>query len=105
MPKKYQPTNGTEGMGFESKWCDNCVRDAAFRANMKSGDGCQILTYAMVYDTEDDQYPAEWTYDKDGAPCCTAFSTGETENHPREMKMREDRGQLNLFKQKETKND
>ena len=34
---------------------------------------CTIIADTMCYDIEDEKYPKEWTYDKDGHPCCTAF--------------------------------
>ncbi len=63
----YQPANGTEGLIFIEKWCDHCTKDAV----------CEILPRTMLYDRDDDEYPEEWTYDKDGKPQCTAFEKEE----------------------------
>ncbi len=71
----YRPSNGTQGADFEDQWCSQCARDAAFRDNPDSGDGCPIVAATFVYDITDPEYPKEWVYGRDGQPKCTAFTT------------------------------
>jgi hypothetical protein len=68
--KKYRPSNGTEGIGFQEGFCFRCKKD-------KNSD-CDILSRSYLYDIDDEDYPDEWTY-KDGKPICTAF---KDENEP-----------------------
>ena len=70
--KKFQPANGTEGDYFMHWYCFRCQRDASYQETGE-GQGCRILLNTMVYDTNDDEYPAEWVIGADGQPTCTAF--------------------------------
>lgn len=66
---KYRPSNGTEGHGFMSRFCEQCTRD-------DGGIGvtvCEIIGDTMAYEVDEPDYPSAWTYDKDGRPCCTEF--------------------------------
>lgn len=69
----YRPSSGTEGADFQDRWCCRCEMDAKFQANPDAADGCPIVAATFVYDVTDPNYPKEWTYDKKGEPCCTAF--------------------------------
>lgn len=69
--EKYRPSNGSEGCDFESWFCDRCVKDRDWREN--EDNPCEIHNNALVYDENDEDYPKEWIYDKDGNPTCTAF--------------------------------
>lgn len=69
---KYRPSNGTAGMDFDDRWCSRCARDAAWRAD-ENEEPCDILSRTFVHKVDDPEYPAEWTYDAAGRPCCTAF--------------------------------
>lgn len=71
MTEKYQPSNGTEGEGFMGVFCEQCERDREFRDD--TGPGCILAARALAFDVDDDLYPAEWTYDAEGKPTCTAF--------------------------------
>ena len=45
MSKPYQPSNGSEGEGFQEAFCNHCERDRAFRETDYEGDpalGCQF---------------------------------------------------------------
>lgn len=78
MAAKYRPANGTEGIEFMAHWCDQCEHDRAFQEGV--GDSCPIAAAVMVYEKHEPGYPAEWTYDAEGQPCCTAFKPeGEPE--------------------------
>jgi len=70
--KHYRPSNGSEGMAFQDRWCDQCTKDFAGPEQ-----GCPIIVKAMVFDEEDAGYPPEWTYDEHGQPCCTAFDAAK----------------------------
>lgn len=69
---RYRPSNGTEGEGFIGCWCEECERDAQY-TDATPELGCQILARTFVFDVDDPNYPAEWTYDAGDNPCCTAF--------------------------------
>lgn len=69
--RKYQPSNGTEGMSFIDFWCGQCERDRSYRDD--AGDSCEILGKTFLYKPQDDEYPSEWCYGDDGIPKCTAF--------------------------------
>ena len=83
--KPYRPSNGTEGMMFQEAWCNRCERDRGFREKSRDFEGCSILADAMVYMSDDSQYPKEWVYDPEamkrdgyltigeGGARCTAF--------------------------------
>lgn len=62
----YRPSNGTEGLFFQERFCFNCERDRYFD-DMNPEDGCSILacSYADVAE--------EWVYDRDGNPTCLSF--------------------------------
>lgn len=62
---KYRPSNGTEGMEFESKWCDRCALNT---------EDCSIIFLSMAFDIEDVEYPDE-LQTTDQGPVCTAFIT------------------------------
>jgi len=34
---------------------------------------CEIIGATMRFNVEDENYPREWQYDKNGQPCCTAY--------------------------------
>lgn len=70
---RYRPTSGAEGDSFQHQWCVRCRKDAAHRADPESGDGCPIVASTFVFEIDEDDYPAEWTYRDDGQPICTAF--------------------------------
>lgn len=65
--EKYRPGSGSEGMWFESQFCDHCLHD--------NGDTkcCDIIMMAMGFDITDKEYPQEWVYDEQGKPTCTKY--------------------------------
>lgn len=64
--KKYRPSNGTEGMIFQDKFCDKCTK---FRKG-----SCSIFNRSFFNDINDKAYPKEWVYDSNGNPTCTSFT-------------------------------
>jgi hypothetical protein len=72
MNDKYRPSNGTEGIGFQERYCFRCKND-----DEEKGKLCDILTRTYAFDVDDPRYPEEWTY-KDGKPVCTAFQDVDT---------------------------
>jgi hypothetical protein len=76
--KPYQPANGSEGEMFMRLWCADCQRDAAFRADPDSADGCPIIADTMCHSADDPDYPPEWKYSERGQPVCTAFEAKDT---------------------------
>lgn len=80
MSRPYRPSNGTEGDGFRSLFCDMCERD-------KNQD-CRILSATLAYDVGEPEYPKEWVQDDNAehgmTARCTAFvPLGEPELTPR----------------------
>jgi len=74
MTRPYRPSNGTEGMWFDSQWCEHCARDAAWRENVNN-DPCEILNLTFALDINHPEYPKEWIKDDDGGnPRCTAHT-------------------------------
>jgi len=73
MPRKYRPSNGTEGCAFMEYFCERCIHEK-FIHTMKHGDAqCNIADRSLIYDLKDPEYPEEWIYDDDGHPTCTAW--------------------------------
>lgn len=67
--KKYRPSNGTEGMCFIEKWCDNCIHEKYNHTMNDNDKKCDILSRSMIYDLKDKEYPNEWVQDENGARC------------------------------------
>jgi hypothetical protein len=82
-PKLYRPSNGSEGMDFEHRWCEQCKHDSAYRDEPEQDPAlsCQIFNAAFLYEKDDPQYPKEWVYGADGRPCCTAFESKRLETN------------------------
>lgn len=57
-----------------SRFCAHCAKDEAYR---NGGESCRIVANALAWNTEHPEYPAEWTYDADDQPTCTAFAAAE----------------------------
>ena len=69
--KKYQPSNGSEGIDFTETYCMNCTHCDPDPYGEKQ---CDILCRSMVYNINDPEYPREWVKDDDGRnPRCTAW--------------------------------
>lgn len=68
MKKLYRPSNGTEGEHFMDKHCMNCIH---CDPNPDGKKQCDILFRALSFDTNEKEYPVEWTYDSEGKPTCT----------------------------------
>jgi hypothetical protein len=71
--KPYQPSNGTEGMMFMERWCDNCKHQGSEDAE----DWCMIMLRTMAHNPKDAEYPVEWRIGSDHQPECTAFEEEE----------------------------
>ncbi len=70
-PKKYQPSNGTEGMEFTDKFCMRCIH---CNPDSDGDKQCEILLATIIYDyNEPPAYPEEWIYDEDDKPTCTKW--------------------------------
>ena len=103
MTRPYLPSNGTEGMIFDDRWCANCQRDAAWRADENTGSNpCDILSRSFVYKPGDTEYPVEWIEDDvkfpvPSNPRCTAFVAITAEHVDEELQAaREDKRQMGL---------
>lgn len=70
MNRKYRPSNGTEGMIFEEKFCMNCFH---CDPNPDGPKQCEILLNMMSFDTNDAEYPKELIYDENGKGICTNY--------------------------------
>jgi hypothetical protein len=90
--KPYRPSNGTEGMMFEDRFCDRCKRDAKYRRTQDGKDGCRILALVGAYQAHEPEYPKEWVQNAHGDPYgatarCTAFQFDDP-NEPRPRRPR-----------------
>ena len=100
--RPYRPSNGTEGMIFDDRWCSNCQRDAAYRADENRADPCEILSRSFGHNISDEGYPVEWIeddvkYPEPSNPRCTAFVSIDAEDIDAELEAaREDPRQLGL---------
>jgi hypothetical protein len=70
MCRKYQPSNGTEGMMFMEEFCDQCLHQ---HPDPDHKNQCHLIALTMCYSPKDPEYPEEWTYDAKGEPTCTKF--------------------------------
>lgn len=73
--EKYRPSNGTEGMIFEDRFCDRCKREARYRRTGDGADGCKIATAVFIYEIDDPKYPKEWIINKGDTSGMTARCT------------------------------
>lgn len=67
---KYRPSNGTEGMWFEDKFCMRCIN---CDPNPDGKRQCEIMMRAFLYSINEPDYPKEWIYDHNDKPTCTAW--------------------------------
>jgi len=88
--KPYLPSNGTEGMAFESRWCDRCTK---MPINQRAKSQCRYLLMALC-----GNHNGKWFAD-DGGAVCTAFKSRDEYNRNRTRRSREDINQMELFKQ------
>ena len=87
--KKYMPSNGSEGMWFTEKYCENCTRQA-INPDAKT----QCIHACRAWSGDDN---GKWVYDEDGNPTCTAFR--DRKNRKKYIKKsKKDDKQLELFK-------
>lgn len=68
--KKYRPSNGSEGVWFTDKFCDQCANN---HPNPDHPMQCMILCRSFCHDINHSDYPEEWQYDANDNPTCTAF--------------------------------
>lgn len=67
----YRPSNGTEGMMFEARWCETCRK---WRDNPDAKTQCQIAWRAGGYMPGDKLFPKQWRHAPDGSgPECTSW--------------------------------
>jgi hypothetical protein len=78
----YQPSNGTEGDIFMSRYCYQCSK---FPHDSDAKSQCQIVLATFAYDTDDKEYPKQWRY-VDGRPTCTSFKSRDEFNAERRKK-------------------
>lgn len=64
----YRPSNGTEGEGFTSSYCDNCIHQ---NPDPEAGKNCEILLSTLCYSPNEKEYPTQWHYDALGHPTCS----------------------------------
>jgi len=101
--KPFYPSNSTEGIQFDSLWCEKCDRDRAYREDPLKEKSCRYLRDAMIYDCKTEGYKHQWFYDKSDQPFCAAFIPIKTEEEKEQEAALQDRlrleeaGQLRLF--------
>ena len=74
--KPYRPSNGTEGVMFQERFCDRCAKDDY---DHETGGGilCPIIGDTMCFDVTDSEYPKAWVINERGQPICTEFEAVE----------------------------
>lgn len=87
--EKYEPSNGTEGCFFTEKFCERCIHEKYMHTTNDNDKKCEIFSKTLLYSSDADEYPSEWTYDDKGQPTCTKFKfwdwgMGEVLNEPPE---------------------
>lgn len=98
----YRPSNGTEGEGFHESYCYQCLHTNPDPEGEKQ---CQIWMKALCYNTNEPEYPKEWTYDDQGKPTCTNHvkwdwnrdGDPDDPNNPNQPPLPPDPNQLSLF--------
>lgn len=85
--KQYLPSNGTEGMEFESLWCDRCARNP-----IKQDAKTQCVHLYRALCGEDN---GKWFCNGTGAGECTAFRSRAEANKRRRSRV--DGKQMTLF--------
>lgn len=78
MSKPYIPSNGTEGMIFRERFCDECKHDHKYLYETTDPeDACQIFNATLLHNPGDAEYPKEWIRVDDNdivqGGTCTAF--------------------------------
>ena len=104
MKEKYQPSNGTEGMCFTDKFCDQCLHQNP-NPEAVPLKNCDIFCRSLCFSATDPEYPSEWTYDDEGKPTCTEFVKWDWNNdgdpddpgNPKAPAPKPDPNQLNIF--------
>lgn len=66
-PRRYLPSNGTEGDWFISKFCAQCIHEKFWHTQQHGDKCCTIFTETMFNDVP------EWIYDEQGNPTCTKW--------------------------------
>lgn len=74
--QKYRPSNGSEGVWFETEFCSQCRH---MHPDPDKKPACDIWARAFLCSVNDPEYPAEWQYDDQDEPTCTKFSHHEWE--------------------------
>ena len=69
--ESYRPSNGSEGIWFEDKFCQKCAKET-WNAETDKGIKCPILDGMLLYGIDEKEYPSELIYE-DKNPTCTAF--------------------------------
>lgn len=69
----YRPSNGSEGMWFDGKFCGRCIHEK-FMHTQKHGDQqCDIYNRMVLREINEPDYPKEIVYDQNDHGSCTAF--------------------------------
>jgi len=104
MCRKYQPSNGTEGMIFTEQYCEQCLHEKWMHTQNDDDLKCEILSDSMVYDINDKEYPSEWQYNEKDEPICTKWqkwdwgnNDNDGFNEPPNNPIDDDPNQLMLF--------
>lgn len=73
MTRKYQPSNGTEGMGFIENHCEQCIHEQFLHTQNEDDVKCDILSRTMIFNVNDKEYPKEWIWNSEDCPTCTKW--------------------------------
>ena len=82
MKRKYRPTSGTEGIGFEESFCHQCIHERWVhnQETNREEDKCPIYSKMMLIEVNNPEYPIELTYDENDKPICTNWQKWDWEN-------------------------
>ncbi len=76
--RPYRPSNGSEGMSFEARFCGTCSKWDSTETPEGYEVGCMIQFAASVFSVSDgvghDAYPEEWVTGGELGPRCTAYA-------------------------------
>ena len=77
-PRLYQPSNASEGMSFENKFCYQCKH---MDPNPEGKKHCENLCNTLVFSITDKEYPKEWCYNEADEPCCTKWENWDWDKY------------------------
>ena len=72
-PRKYRPSNGSEGVSFCEDFCDQCKFCGWTLDGEPKEPNCDILIRSLTFGIDEPEYPEELTYTDGKGPNCSKF--------------------------------